>query len=318
MLLENNKSHYILMKIFQKKFIITQIKIFYGKKMNQTYIGILYIVPTPIGNLSDITSRALIILNNVDFIIAENIHHTNILLKHFNIKNTLILMNKDNEKKQSDRLIKQLQEGKKIALVSNAGTPVINDPGNLLIKKCHLLNIKVIPLPGPCAAITALSASGLMKHRFCYEGFLPSKKKNRCDLLYSLKEETRTIIFYESKYRILDSIQDIIEQIDKHRYIVIAREITKKWESIYGAQANILLQWLKEDTHRYQGEMVIIIDGFKKLKNQNLDKKILNTFSILRKFFSLKTSVLITSQIHEINKNNLYQYVIKNKSDKIT
>ncbi|QIQ41702.1 MAG: 16S rRNA (cytidine(1402)-2'-O)-methyltransferase [Buchnera aphidicola (Microlophium carnosum)] len=279
--------------------------------MNEFYIGILYIVPTPIGNLSDISYRALKILKDVHIIVAENIRHTNILLQHFNIKNYLILMNKDNEKKQSDNLIQELKKGKKIALVSNAGTPIINDPGGILIKKCHSCNITVIPLPGPCAAITALSASGIINNRFCYEGFLPSKKKARRDLLYSLKEETRTIIFYESKYRILESIQDIIEQIDKNRHVVIAREITKKWESIYGAKASVMLQWLKADKYRYQGEIVIIVDGFKKLKTDNLSKKILDTFLILRNFFSLKTSVLITSQIHKISKNNLYQYVIK-------
>ncbi|AEO08454.1 16S rRNA 2'-O-ribose C1402 methyltransferase [Buchnera aphidicola str. Ak (Acyrthosiphon kondoi)] len=285
--------------------------------MNEFYIGILYIVPTPIGNLSDITYRALEILKDVHMIAVENIRHTNILLQHFNIKNHLILMNKDNEKKQSDNLIEELKKGKKIALVCNAGTPIINDPGNILIKKCHISNIKVIPLPGPCAAITALSASGIINNRFCYEGFLPSKKKIRCDLLSSLKEETRTIIFYETKYRILESIKDIIEQIDENRHIVIAREITKKWESIYGAQASLILQWLKADKYRYKGEMVIIIDGFKKLKKDNLSKKILDTFLTLRKFLSLKTSVLITSQIHNINKNALYEYAIKKKSDKI-
>ncbi|WP_284443272.1 16S rRNA (cytidine(1402)-2'-O)-methyltransferase [Buchnera aphidicola] len=285
--------------------------------MNEFYIGILYIVPTPIGNLTDITHRALEILKIVDIIAAENIRHTNILLQHFNIKNYLILMNKDNENKQSDNLIQKLKTGKKIALVSNAGTPIINDPGSILIKKCHFFNIKVIPLPGPCAAITALSASGITNNRFCYEGFLPSKKKTRCDLLYSLRKETRTIIFYESKHRILESIEDIIEQIDENRHIVIAREITKKWESIYGAKANLMLQWLKIDKYRYKGEMVIILDGFKKLKKHDISEKTFNTFLILKKFFSLKTSVLITSQIHEINKNNLYQYVIKKESDKI-
>lgn len=279
--------------------------------MNEFYIGALYIVPTPIGNLSDITHRALETLKHVDVIAVENIRHTNILLKHFNIKNHLISLNKDNEKKQSDYLIQELKQGKKIALVSNAGTPIINDPGSILIKKCHYLNIKVIPLPGPCAAITALSASGIINNRFCYEGFLPSKKKSRCDLLYSLREETRTIIFYESKYRILKSMQDIIEQIDENRHVVIAREITKKWESIYGTKATLMLQWLKKYEHRYKGEIVIIIDGFKKLKTKNIPEKILETFLILRKFFSLKTSVSITSQIHDINKNNLYQYVIK-------
>lgn len=284
--------------------------------MNQLYNGILYVVATPIGNLSDITYRALDILKNVNLIAAENIRHTNILLTHFNIKNRLLLMNKDNEKTQSDRLIQRLKKGETIALVSNAGTPVINDPGRILIKKCYFFNIKVIPVPGACAAITALSASGIKTNRFCYEGFLPSKKKTRCDLLNSLKEETRTMIFYESKYRIIETIQDIIEQIDKNRHIVIAREITKKWESIYGATAICILKWLKEDSYRYKGEIVIIIDGFKKIKNTTLSKKTLDTFLILNNFFSLKKSVLITSQIHHINKNDLYKYAIKKKRDK--
>ncbi|QCI19672.1 MAG: 16S rRNA (cytidine(1402)-2'-O)-methyltransferase [Buchnera aphidicola (Brevicoryne brassicae)] len=284
--------------------------------MNQLETGILYIVPTPIGNLLDITYRALEILKNVDLIAAENIRHTNILLQNFNIKNHLILMNKDNEKKQSDNLIQKLKRGEKIALVSNAGTPIINDPGNILIQKCYFFNIKIIPLPGPCAAITALSASGINNNRFCYEGFLPSKKKTRCNLLFSLKEETRTMIFYESKYRILQSIEDIIEQIGKNRHIVIAREITKKWESIYGANAILILEWLKQDKYRYKGEMVIIVEGFKKSKKNNLSKKILDTFLILRNFLSLKQSVLITSKIHQISKNNLYQHVIKKKCDK--
>ncbi|WP_295164817.1 16S rRNA (cytidine(1402)-2'-O)-methyltransferase [uncultured Buchnera sp.] len=278
--------------------------------------GILYIIPTPIGNLSDITYRAVETLKNVDLIAAENIYHTNILLQHYNVKNILISLNKNNEKKQSHYVIKKLKEGKKVGLVSDAGTPVINDPGYLLVKQCCSLNIKIIPLPGPCAAITALSASGISTNRFCYEGFLPSKKKVRCDLLKSLKKETRTIIFYESKYRIIQSIKDIIEKIDENRYLVIAREITKKWEYIYGAKANKMLSWIKEDKNRCnKGEIVIIIDGFKELKNKDISEKAINTLKILRNFLSLKQSVLITSKIHEIKKNNLYQYATK-KEDK--
>lgn len=278
--------------------------------------GILYIIPTPIGNLSDITYRAVETLKNVNLIAAENIYHTNILLQHYNVKNILISLNKNNEKKQSHYVIKKLKEGKKIGLVSDAGTPVINDPGYFLVKQCRSLNIKIIPLPGPCAAITALSASGISTNRFCYEGFLPSKKKVRCDLLKSLKKETRTIIFYESKHRILQSIKDIIEKIDENRYLVIAREITKKWEYIYGAKANKMLFWLKEDkNHCNKGEIVIIIDGFKELKNKDVSEKAISTLKILRNVLSLKQSVLITSKIHEIKKNNLYQYAIK-KEDK--
>ncbi|QCI16925.1 16S rRNA (cytidine(1402)-2'-O)-methyltransferase [Buchnera aphidicola (Aphis helianthi)] len=274
--------------------------------------GILYIVPTPIGNLFDITYRALQILKEVDLIACENIKHTNILLKYFKIKNTLTSFNKNNEVQKNNDLIKKLKKGNTIALVSSAGTPVINDPGYLLIKQCHVLNIQIIPLPGPCAAITALSASGISTHRFCYEGFLPSKKKSRCDLLHSLKKEKRTMIFYESKHRIIESIKDIINEIGKNRHIVIAREITKKWEIIYGNKAELILSWIKEDQNRYnKGENVIIIDGYKELKNINISEKIINTFTILRNILSLKQSVFITSKIHKINKNILYQYAIK-------
>lgn len=274
--------------------------------------GILYIVPTPIGNLSDITYRALEILKKVNLIACENIQHTNILLTHFNIKNILISFNKNNEVQKSNNLIQTLKTGKSIALVSNAGTPVINDPGYFLIKQCHLFNIQIVPLPGPCAAVTALSAAGISTNRFCYEGFLPSKKKLRCDLLHSLKKETRTIICYESKYRIIETIKDIINEIGENRHIVIAREITKKWEMIYGNKAHVMLSWVQEDTNRYnKGENVIIIDGYKELENANLSDKIINTFKILRKVLSLKQSVLMTSKIHKINKNSLYQYAIK-------
>ncbi|QFQ31939.1 16S rRNA (cytidine(1402)-2'-O)-methyltransferase [Buchnera aphidicola] len=282
--------------------------------MNFKNTGILYIVPTPIGNLSDITYRALTILQEVDLIACENIKHTNILLKHFNIKNILISFNKINEFQQSDHLIEKLKKGKNIALVSNAGTPLINDPGYILIKKCHFFKIQIIPLPGACAAITALSASGISTRSFCYEGFLPSKKKLKRRLLNSLKKEKRTIILYESKYRIIETIQDIINEIGENRHIVIAREITKKWEIIYGNKAHIMLTWIKEDKSRYnKGENVIIIDGYKESKNINLSDKVINTFIILRKFLSLKQSVLVTSKIHKINKNNLYQYAIKNE-----
>ncbi|WP_367673327.1 16S rRNA (cytidine(1402)-2'-O)-methyltransferase [Buchnera aphidicola] len=279
--------------------------------MKKKYKGILYIVPTPIGNLSDITYRAVEILKNVHIIAAENIHHTTILLNHFDIKNYIIAMNKHNEKKQSNYLIEQLKKGKNIALVSNAGTPVINDPGYFLVVECHLNDIQITPLPGACAAITAIVASGISAKRFCYEGFLPSKKKERCNLLKSLRKEERTLIFYETKHRILESIQDIIEEIDDNRYITLAKEITKKWEFIYKEKAKIILEWVQHNKNSYKGETVIIIEGFKPPKYKLISQKEINTFNILRAFLTLKQSVYITSQIHKTKKNNLYQYAIK-------
>jgi 16S rRNA (cytidine1402-2'-O)-methyltransferase len=273
--------------------------------------GILYIVPTPIGNFSDITQRALITLKNVNIIAAENIYHTHILLKKFNINNKLISINQNNEQKQSEKIIIKLKTGKKIALVSNAGTPIINDPGFALVKSCHENKIRVIPLPGACAAITALSASGISSNRFCYEGFLPAKKIARCNLLKSLQQETRTIIFYESPHRILDSITDITNEIGAKRHLVLVKEISKYWESIYSGQSNELLSWLKKDINHCKGEMVIIIEGWKQPSKNLLTQQVQNTLALIKTEISLKKAVELTAKIYKIKKNILYQYAIQ-------
>lgn len=175
----------------------------------------LYIVPTPIGNLRDITQRALDVLKNVDLIAAEDTRHSGILLQHFAINARMFALHDHNEQQKADQLISKLQQGDSIALVSDAGTPLINDPGYHLVTRCREAGITVIPLPGPCAAITALSAAGLPSDRFCYEGFLPAKSKGRKDVLRALEQETRTLIFYESTHRLLDSLQDMVEVWEK-------------------------------------------------------------------------------------------------------
>lgn len=206
----------------------------------------LYIVPTPIGNLGDITQRALAVLASVDLIAAEDTRHTGLLLQHFAINARLFALHDHNEQQKADVLLAKLQSGQSIALVSDAGTPLINDPGYHLVRRCREAGIRVVPLPGACAAITALSASGLASDRFCYEGFLPAKTKGRKDKLRELGEEPRTLIFYESTHRLLDSLQDISEVLGAERYVVLAREITKTWESIHGAPVGELLAWVKK------------------------------------------------------------------------
>ncbi|GAB7210998.1 hypothetical protein OS31_25050 [Dickeya oryzae] len=171
----------------------------------------LYIVPTPIGNLADITQRALTVLQQVDLIAAEDTRHTGLLLQHFAINARLFALHDHNEQQKAEQLLARLQQGMSIALVSDAGTPLINDPGYHLVRRCREAGVRVVPLPGPCAAITALSAAGLPSDRFCYEGFLPAKTKARKDTLRDLQEETRTLIFYESTHRLLDSLQDMVE-----------------------------------------------------------------------------------------------------------
>ena len=225
--------------------------------------GQLYIVPTPIGNLSDITQRALEVLQAVDLIAAEDTRHTGLLLQHFAINARLFALHDHNEQQKAETLLAKLKEGQNIALVSDAGTPLINDPGYHLVRTCREANIRVVPLPGPCAAIAALRAAGLPSDRISYEGFLPAKSKGRRDTLKALEEEPRTLIFYESTHRLVESLEDICAVLGESRYVVLARELTKTWESIHGAPIGELVAWVKEDENRRKGEMELNVEGIK-------------------------------------------------------
>ncbi|KHS64559.1 16S rRNA methyltransferase [Pectobacterium brasiliense] len=274
----------------------------------------LYIVPTPIGNLGDITQRALAVLASVDLIAAEDTRHTGLLLQHFAINARLFALHDHNEQQKADVLLAKLQSGQSIALVSDAGTPLINDPGYHLVRRCREAGVRVVPLPGACAAITALSASGLASDRFCYEGFLPAKTKGRKDKLRELGEEPRTLIFYESTHRLLDSLQDISEVLGAERYVVLAREITKTWESIHGAPVGELLAWVKEDENRRKGEMVLIVEGHQ-VDDSVLSAEALRTLTLLRAELPLKKAAALAAEIHGVKKNALYRYGLEQEGD---
>lgn len=276
------------------------------KESINTYYATLYIVPTPIGNLQDITYRSLSVLKQVNYIIAENIHRTKLLLKHFSIYTSLYIMNRYNENLKTPILLSKLQEGYNMALVSDAGTPLINDPGYRLVRSCHEKKIKVISLPGACAAITALCGSGLPTNRFCFEGFLPSKKNLRINRLKTLLEESRTLIFYDVKYRIIESLKDIIYVFGLNRYVVLARELSKIWESIHGAPVGQLLSWVQKDPSRIQGEMVLIVSGYH-AKDNELSNKILYAMQLLSSELPIKKAAILISRIYGIKKNKLYQ-----------
>ncbi|MEI9696352.1 16S rRNA (cytidine(1402)-2'-O)-methyltransferase [Moellerella wisconsensis] len=272
----------------------------------------LYIVPTPIGNLRDITQRALDVLKNVDLIAAEDTRHSGILLQHFAINARMFALHDHNEQQKADQLISKLQQGDSIALVSDAGTPLINDPGYHLVTRCREAGIAVIPLPGPCAAITALSAAGLPSDRFCYEGFLPAKSKGRKDVLRALEQETRTLIFYESTHRLLDSLQDMVEVWGENRHVVLARELTKTWESIEGRPVGDLLRWVKEDENRHRGEMVLIVEGYKKsTEDEAITPEVLRTLALLQKELPLKKAAAIAAEIYGLKKNALYKLMLE-------
>ncbi|QJC36328.1 16S rRNA (cytidine(1402)-2'-O)-methyltransferase [Enterobacteriaceae endosymbiont of Donacia simplex] len=277
--------------------------------------GNLYVIATPIGNYDDISKRALIILNKVDYILAEDTRKTGILLKYFKIKKKLYSYYEYNEKKNSKIFLKKIKQGYNIALVSDSGTPLISDPGYRIVKLCNQKYINIIPIPGPCSAILALTISGLPTNRFCYEGFLSHKKNKRIQRLNELKLENRTLIIYESTHRLLKCLYDIKKIFGKERYIVLAKELTKKWENIYGNNISNLIKWIKLDLNRIKGELVLVISGYNysKLNNYEISPKIIKTFLNLKKELSIKKAIQITSDIFSIKKNLLYKFYIKKK-----
>ena len=281
--------------------------------MNQT--GILYIIATPIGNLQDITQRALETFAQVDLIAAEDTRHSGLLLNHYGIKKPFFALHDHNEQQKADLLVEKLQQGTNIALISDAGTPLISDPGFHLVRKCRQAGLKVVPLPGACAAITALCASGIASDRFCFEGFLPAKTKARKDKLQNIAEEDRTLIFYESTHRILDTLEDIEAVLGADRYIVLAREITKTWETISGDTVSNLRQWLAEDPNRTKGEMVLIIEGKPKTEdNDKINPQAIKALQLIAKELPLKKAAAIVAELYGYKKNALYQFGIDNFS----
>ena len=271
--------------------------------------GILYIVATPIGNLQDITQRALDTFAQVDLIAAEDTRHSGLLLSHYGIKKPFFALHDHNEQEKAHILVEKLKQGSNIALISDAGTPLISDPGFHLVRQCREAGIRVVPLPGACAAITALCASGIASDRFCFEGFLPAKSKARKDKLENIAEEDRTLIFYESTHRILDTLEDMQSVLGEERYIVLAREITKTWETITGNTIKNLREWLLEDPNRTKGEMVLIVEGKPKSdKNDEISPQAVKALELIAEELPLKKAAAIVAELYGYKKNALYQF----------
>ena len=271
--------------------------------------GILYIVATPIGNLQDITQRALDTFAQVDLIAAEDTRHSGLLLSHYGIKKPFFALHDHNEQEKAHILVDKLKQGSNIALISDAGTPLISDPGFHLVRQCREAGIRVVPLPGACAAITALCASGIASDRFCFEGFLPAKSKARKDKLENIAEEDRTLIFYESTHRILDTLEDMQSVLGDDRYIVLAREITKTWETITGNTIKNLREWLLEDPNRTKGEMVLIVEGKPKFdNNEEISPQVVKALGLIAEELPLKKAAAIVAELYGYKKNALYQF----------
>ncbi len=276
--------------------------------MQKLNSGTLFLVATPIGNLSDITLRALETLKQVDLIAAEDTRHSSRLLQHFCIKTPLTSLHDYNEIKSSQFICNQLQQGKNIALISDAGTPLISDPGYHLVKTVRENNFQVVPIPGACAAIAALSAAGLPTDKFVFEGFLPAKPNQQLQHLSELITETRTLIFYESPHRLLQTINNMLAVFGPNRYAVIAKELTKIFETIYGNTLIEVQNWLLTDPQHQRGEFVVLVKGAEKAITIN--PEILRILKLIEKDLPSKQAATLAAQITGANKNQLYRLLI--------
>lgn len=274
--------------------------------------GVLHIVATPIGNLGDISQRAIDILTSVDIIACEDTRHTKKLLSAFSISNKTLSLHDHNERQKQDYVAQLLQEGKNIALVSDAGTPLISDPGFHLVRHCRELGLTVSPIPGACAAISALSVAGLPTDRFAFEGFLPAKSGARKSVLAAVAHETRTMVFYDAPRRAIDTVSDIVEVLGGERDIVIARELTKTFETIYSDNAQNMLEWLSEDANQLKGEMVLIISGAPE-KDSEISVEVEGTLKLLLKELPPKKACAIAAEIYQVNKKSLYELALSYK-----
>jgi 16S rRNA (cytidine1402-2'-O)-methyltransferase len=223
--------------------------------------GQLFLVATPIGNLGDISTRARQVLGEVALIAAEDTRHTGQLLSYLGISKPMVSVHEHNEARRADELLQRLRRGENIALVSDAGTPLISDPGFDLVRAAVAQGLRVVPIPGACAAIVALSAAGLPTDRFAFEGFLPSKGVARRDRLAALAQTTHTLIFYEAPHRLAETLADIAATCGATRQVVVARELTKQYETFYYGEAHELAQRATQDADMNRGEIVIVVAG---------------------------------------------------------
>lgn len=276
--------------------------------------GSLYIVATPIGNLEDISYRAVRILKEVDWIAAEDTRHSAYLLHHYAIATPLISLHKFNEDTRSELLLSYLKTGKSIALISDAGTPLISDPGYYLVQAVQQAGIAIIPIPGACAAIAALTASGLATDRFVFEGFLPTTKGQRRTEIAQFALEARTVIFYESSHRILRCLIDMMEVLGEDRFIVIAKELTKTFETFIHGTIKEVYSWLTADIYRQKGEFVLLLKGKQPAAEAAVvQPESRNILNILLAKLPLKQAVLLAAEITGEKRNSLYELAIAKK-----
>jgi 16S rRNA (cytidine1402-2'-O)-methyltransferase len=273
--------------------------------------GTLYVVATPIGNLQDITLRALDILKAVDVVAAEDTRHTAHLLSHFGIRKPLQAVHEHNEMKAAAQLIARLLSGESIALVTDAGTPGISDPGAVVVKACHEAGLPVVPVPGPSAVIAALSAAGITARSFAFHGFLPATAAQRKRALEEMKSLDVTLVFYEAPHRVLACVADMTTVLGAERPLVIARELTKTFETIHRCALGKAEVWLKADANRQRGEFVLLIEPAKAVEESPISEEATRVIKLLLAEVPLKQAVKLAAGITGIKKNALYDHALQ-------
>ncbi|WP_412537145.1 16S rRNA (cytidine(1402)-2'-O)-methyltransferase [Marinobacter sp. MIT932201] len=271
--------------------------------------GTLYVVATPIGNLDDLSPRAARTLASVDVVAAEDTRHSGRLLSHLGVQKRMVALHDHNEKDRTAGILTELQAGRDVALISDAGTPLISDPGYVLVREARAAGHRVSPIPGPCALVAALSVAGLPTDRFLYVGFLPAKRSGRRASLEVLSSEVATLVFYESPHRIMESVRDIADVLGSDREIVLGREITKTFETFYSGSVADVLAELERDPHGNRGEFVVMVRGAaaqagsEEAATMDVDRML----RVLLAELPVKKVAKMASELTGLSKNELYQ-----------
>lgn len=271
--------------------------------------GVLYIVTTPIGNLGDFSPRGQQTLSSVDLIVAEDTRHSRNLLNYFGIDKPLFSLHEHNEASRIDSLIQRLLQGDSVAQISDAGTPLINDPGYLLARRAREEGIEITAIPGPSAPVVALSLSGLPVNRFSFEGFIPSRAVAREQFLQQLAAETRTLIFFESPRRVVESLQAMRSCFGPERRVSVARELTKIHESVHTAPLCELIEWMESDSNNRRGEFVLVVEGAQ--EEDKDDSEAYRIVEIIARELAPRKAAAVAAEITGVRKNKLYRSLVE-------
>jgi 16S rRNA (cytidine1402-2'-O)-methyltransferase len=271
--------------------------------------GTLFVVATPIGNLQDMQPRAIEVLKSVALIAAEDSRHSGPLLRHFEISSPVMAYHDHSDQQRTDAILSRLLAGEDVALISDAGTPLISDPGYRLVDLAHQKGVRVCPVPGACAMVAALSASGLPTDRFSFAGFLPAKSQARINVLSNYLTVTDTTVFYEAPHRLLDTLQDMLATFGGDRVVVLARELTKMFETVRRLPLNEMVDWVASDSNQQRGECVLLLKGVA-AEVSSIDAEVEHVMRTLAAELPLKQAAALASKITGHKKNALYQWAV--------